>query len=684
MNTPTSTLLGIGAALPEYQIVEELGRGSMGVVYLGRHRKLGRDVAIKELPKSLASDPGVRVRFAQEACTLGQLNHPHVVTVYDFIDRDGHLALVMEKLGGGTVWDRFVSLGVSTATACGLVLSAAAGLDHAHSHGVLHRDVKPENLMFTDSGQLKVTDFGIAKAIAGDRTMATADGTILGTPAYMSPEQAEGLPVGPAADVYACGTILYEMLCGQLPFADAQTPMALLLSRVRAEAPPIEVFSPSIPKPIARVVNKAVARSIEHRYQSVQQFAVALGHAAASTWGLEWLRGCGVAVSGSEPIERAARTTGDRRSVIDITDATERARESINRTPHLANAIAGAGTVTTPADASTHPSLEGFSEDQMLATRATVAMEGPTARPNHGIGPTEGVSVSTHSSQRQPSRPEIPTITPSQIHSQEVVDFSHISARELVDIGEIRRRSKAAPLWLMSAAFTMIMVAWIVISSVVPAPEAHSQAASTALTPNSLTINGYSLSEDNNPIPLDLSRHMTVGGLGDANQVNLAASSLGIPLGSVNGAVRDGRTTLAPGKLQWTTTGIAQFTLSTTSQDTERQIVTFKAMTTHRWWTTLQTLLISMTGLAASAWFGSCLIKLSHGSFHPSWLIGASIATGTLGAALGVLAGISQGPGLYGISVLAAAIPAALAGATFAEGFRCFHRFRRIHRGLVD
>jgi len=296
------------AVLPEYEIQGELGRGAMGVVLAARHRTLHREVAIKELPFGFALDDTVRQRFVHEAQTLASLNHPHVVQVFDFVDRAGHLALIMERLPGGTVWERFTSRGVTAPVACGLILAAAAGLDHAHRHGVLHRDVKPDNLMFTGQGWLKVTDFGIAKVMGGDRTLATAEGAILGTPAYMAPEQAEGLAVGPAADVYACATMLHEMLCGLLPFARAATPMATLIARIRDDAPPLGPRAPHVPPAIAAVVDRGLARSVADRHPTVEDFAVALGQAAAGAWGSNWLAATGLSVAMSDAITWACRT----------------------------------------------------------------------------------------------------------------------------------------------------------------------------------------------------------------------------------------------------------------------------------------------------------------------------------------------------------------------------------------
>jgi serine/threonine-protein kinase len=279
----------IAAALPNYEVGAQLGKGGWGVVYEGRHRQLGREVAIKQLPAGFSTDADVRARFMAEARTLAALDHPHVVPVYDYVEHEGLCLLVMEKLSGGTVWSRFASEGLSMEAACAAVLATCAGLQNAHQHQILHRDIKPENLIFNAEGTLKVTDFGIAKVLGGKRTMATAAGEVIGTPAYMAPEQARGQEVTPATDVYAVGIMLYELLSGRRPFDDEADALALLFKHAYDEPLPLQEAAPGVPDSLAAVTMKALAKDPKDRYQSAEELGVAVAEAATDAWGPGWL-----------------------------------------------------------------------------------------------------------------------------------------------------------------------------------------------------------------------------------------------------------------------------------------------------------------------------------------------------------------------------------------------------------
>jgi serine/threonine-protein kinase len=300
------TLTPVQNALPSYEVGGELGRGAMGVVLAGHHRQLERDVAIKQLPAAFAADEDVRHRFGQEARTLAALAHPHIVPVYDYVEREGLCLLVMEALPGGTLWDRFTGEGITMATACAAVLATCAGLHFAHERGVLHRDVKPENLMFAADRTLKITDFGIAQVFGGEETVTTVDGSVIGTPAYMAPEQAEGSACGPPADVYATGTVLYELLSGALPFSLDGGSFEVLERRVHEEPQQLLEVAPNVPIPLAEVTMRAIARDPGDRYHSAEAFGVALAEAATESFGAGWLGQSDLTLVAPGPITIAA------------------------------------------------------------------------------------------------------------------------------------------------------------------------------------------------------------------------------------------------------------------------------------------------------------------------------------------------------------------------------------------
>jgi tRNA A-37 threonylcarbamoyl transferase component Bud32 len=302
--------LRIAQVMPDYDIERELGRGGMGIVFLGRHKRLRRGAAIKELPPSFAAEPEVQERFAVEAQTLAGLAHPHIVPIFDYVERDGLCLIVMQELPGGSVWDRFTTTGLTPPTACAVVMACCAALQHAHDKGVLHLDVKPDNLMFDAESAVKVTDFGIARVITGGKTMGTVDGQVLGTPAYMSPEQARGDELTAASDVYAAGVMLYELLSGQLPWQGAETASELLRQRLTEDPIPIRDVNPAIPEPLAAVTMTSLTREVEGRYNTAEDFGVAIGQACAEAWGPGWIDHSGVAIIGSERLSMAARTTG--------------------------------------------------------------------------------------------------------------------------------------------------------------------------------------------------------------------------------------------------------------------------------------------------------------------------------------------------------------------------------------
>src|SRR5215813_7862858 len=222
-----------GDRLGPYEIISPLGAGVMGEVYRAHDTKLGRDVALKVLPDSLASDPERLARFEREAHLLATLNHPHIAHIYGVEDSTGVPALVMELVEGPTLADRIARGPIPIDEALPIAKQIAEALESAHEQGIIHRDLKPANIKVRADGTVKVLDFGLAKAFSGDDlsrasgtaaltnsptlaspAMMTSVGLVLGTAAYMAPEQAKGRPVDKRADVWAFGCVLYEMLTG--------------------------------------------------------------------------------------------------------------------------------------------------------------------------------------------------------------------------------------------------------------------------------------------------------------------------------------------------------------------------------------------------------------------------------------------------------------------------------------
>ncbi|MEU5266316.1 serine/threonine-protein kinase [Amycolatopsis sp. NPDC021455] len=280
------------AALPQYEIGESIGEGGMGVVFAGVHRTLGRSVAIKQLPWDILDHAASSELFDREARVLASLDHPHIVPVYDYVRTGREHLLVMERLDGGTVHSRFHGGGVSGEQACAIGLAMLAGLHAAHRAGVLHLDVKPRNLLFNLQGVVKVADFGIARVISEGATLVTHGGEILGTPAYIAPEQAMGNALSPAADVYAAGTVLYELLSGRLPFDNTRGAISMMRQHMFTDPKPIS----GVPMPIAGVVMRSLARELDARYREAESFAADLAAAATAVYGAGWLERAGVPV----------------------------------------------------------------------------------------------------------------------------------------------------------------------------------------------------------------------------------------------------------------------------------------------------------------------------------------------------------------------------------------------------
>ena len=272
-----------------YRVIRRLGGGGMASVYFGEHVPLGRQVAVKLLHPYLAREAEMRERFRREAEAAAQLVHPHVCPIVDFGVTEAAVYLVMPFLKGGSLADRvYVHRSVAPANVAAAAAQVACGLDYAHRRGIVHRDVKPDNVLYDEDGNAVITDFGIATARFHGRLTAT--GRAMGTPHYMSPEQAMGKLVDGRSDIYALGVVMYEALAGVPPF-DGADAFSVGYKHVHEAPIPLEEVDSRIPAPLARVVMRCLDKGPNERYQTGSELAEALIAVLAS------MNGQGVAES---------------------------------------------------------------------------------------------------------------------------------------------------------------------------------------------------------------------------------------------------------------------------------------------------------------------------------------------------------------------------------------------------
>jgi serine/threonine-protein kinase len=262
--------------LGHYDIVSELGRGGMGVVYKGFEASLNRYVAIKVLADSLAHDASVKERFLREARSMASLNDPHIIQIYFIGDDFGQTFFVMEFVDGeslGSVLKREGKL--KPEQAAKVICQTAMGLSTAHDKGVIHRDIKPGNLMLTARGMVKIADFGIALTTQDFSKKLTSTGEFVGTPGYLSPEVCLGKPVDQRSDIFSLGIVMFECLAGRMPFTD-ESPLGLMLEVVKAEIPDVCTLNAEVDQELSGILRKMIAKDPAERYQSCQELVADL------------------------------------------------------------------------------------------------------------------------------------------------------------------------------------------------------------------------------------------------------------------------------------------------------------------------------------------------------------------------------------------------------------------------
>ena len=292
-----------------YEIVRQIGRGGMARVFLARQTDLDRDVALKEVAGLRQADDTFIRRFFRESRLVGSLQHPNIVTVYEYFEDDGVPYIAMEYLEAGSLRQYVGDL--TLVQVAGVLEGVLAGLAHAQARGIVHRDLKPENVMLDDAGRVKIADFGIAKATGDAATTGalTVSGMMIGTPRYMAPEQALSLEIGPWTDLYSVGCMAYEMLTGDPPFTDGATPMALLMQHVSRPPVPLHVREPSLDPAIAAWVDKLLAKDPAERWSSAVDAWDELEELVITVLGPRWRRGARIPEDAAAPAEASRPLT---------------------------------------------------------------------------------------------------------------------------------------------------------------------------------------------------------------------------------------------------------------------------------------------------------------------------------------------------------------------------------------
>ena len=273
-NTPPDDLLG--KTLGQFEIIEEIGRGGMATVYSARQTSMNRMVAIKVLPRHLMHDPNFYERFEREVDVIAHLEHPHILPIYDYGQTEGIPFIAMRFLGGGSM-EQMIRRNAGKGKPEDLerpIRQICQALDYAHKEGIIHRDIKPGNIMLDTGGNAYLSDFGIARVLGSELTGSM----IVGTPAYMSPEQANGVSIDGRADIYAMGVVLFELLTGTEPY-HAETPMAVLLKHINEPMPPITQFRSDISREVDQVIQKSTAKDPNDRFSSAGDMAKAFSAA---------------------------------------------------------------------------------------------------------------------------------------------------------------------------------------------------------------------------------------------------------------------------------------------------------------------------------------------------------------------------------------------------------------------
>ncbi|MBM3272500.1 serine/threonine protein kinase [Candidatus Kaiserbacteria bacterium] len=381
----------IGTTLGPYRILEQIGLGGMATVYKAYQPGMDRLVALKVLPHHYARDPRFTKRFEQEARVIAKLEHRNIVPVYDFGEQDGTAYLAMRYLQAGTVKEILSHGPLPLGDAAKLLNDIASALDYAHSQGIIHRDVKPSNVLVDKQGSAYLTDFGIAKVI--ESTMEMTGSAALGTPAYMAPEQTLGKAVTPQSDVYSLGVMLYEMVTGKPPF-EADTPMAIALMHVHEPLPLPRKVKPDLPEGVELGILKALAKEPKDRFGSASELARAFSEAA----------GAEMAAVSSRLVELASvaatgkggeEVTYDIREEIQKRERTEQRKRWAQRAPTVIGLVVILGLVFGLITL-VYQQTQSQTTLTEVAMAATIEAGKPTATPKPTDAPEPTATIDIH------------------------------------------------------------------------------------------------------------------------------------------------------------------------------------------------------------------------------------------------------------------------------------------------
>jgi serine/threonine protein kinase len=381
-------ILQPGQTLGPYRIINQVGQGGMATVYKAYQPSMDRNVAIKVLPRQLAESKEFATRFQQEARIIARLEHPHILPVFDYGEHDGVTYFVMRYLEAGTLKTRMEAGPLTLNQIDRLFTQLAEALEYAHSHGIIHRDLKPANALVDEQGNLFLTDFGIAKLLESASPRLTQTDAIMGTPAYISPEQARAQTVDQRSDIYSLGIILYEMVTGRVPFL-ADTPLAVILKHVSDPLPLPSFIKSDIPESIERVILKALAKEPGDRYSSATEFLTAWKRALEER---ATIRPMPERISTPAPGAGTPIAQPQARPV----PAARAAAKSARPTGWIVGCLAGACLLFSVAGIAVFASGSFFNQAVGTSTSIPPTNVPPTDIPNTNVpAPTETVAVPT-------------------------------------------------------------------------------------------------------------------------------------------------------------------------------------------------------------------------------------------------------------------------------------------------